>query len=112
MFGETGCDSVMIGRGSYGDPWIFSRIQAALHGKSEIMVTPGMKVDMALKHLLLFREQFGEKRAIREMKKHFAWYIKGLSGASHFRDRIFRAESSIEMRGIMEEARGVFTTIT
>jgi len=93
MVRETGCDSVMIGRGAYGNPWIFSQIKSAFLGKSVLPVSAQEKLEMAVRHLLEFSREYGENSALKEMKRHIAWYIKGMPGASQYRDLIFRAQT-------------------
>lgn len=97
MVRETGCDSVMIGRGAYGNPWIFYQVKSAFLGKTVPPVSAQEKLDMALRHLLEFSGEYGEHCALKEMKKHIAWYIKGMPGASKCRDYIFRAQSLEEL---------------
>ncbi len=93
MVKETGCDSVMIGRGAYGNPWIFSQVKKAFLGKSISPIPAQDKLDMAFRHLLEFSREYGEHCALKEMKRHIAWYIKGMPGASLYRDNIFRAQT-------------------
>jgi len=94
---QTGCDCLMIGRATYGNPWIFSEVKAALAGEPLHHPSSAEKLQVALRHLSLFREKYGEFFTAREMKKHIAWYIKGVPGASQQRDKIFRGTSSIEL---------------
>jgi nifR3 family TIM-barrel protein len=107
MKNETGCDCIMIGRGSCGNPWIFSEIKTALAGGPVVFPTAEEKGAVALRHIALFRERFGERCAAREMKKHTSWYIKGAPGASLLRDRIFRAESSRELEDAVKAVFGL-----
>ncbi|NLE01295.1 MAG: tRNA dihydrouridine synthase DusB [Fibrobacter sp.] len=101
MFDETGCDSIMIGRGAYGNPWIFGQIKDALNGIAYRDIPPLIKLETALKHLLEFARQYGERSTVREMKKHLAWYIKGMTGASAGRDLIFRSQTMEELTGAL-----------
>lgn len=87
MLEETGCDMVMVGRGALGKPWIFQEINAALRDDVRIMPEPPLS-----KRLLTMRKHIedmcslkGENRAMREARKHVAWYIHGLRGAAEFR---------------------------
>lgn len=93
MIRVTGCDSVMIGRGSYGCPWIFSQIKSAMLGIEIKEVPFETRLKMALRHIDQFCNEYGERCAIKEMKRHVAWYIKGIPGASQFRDNVFRAQN-------------------
>jgi tRNA-dihydrouridine synthase B len=100
---ETGCDALMVGRGAYGNPWIFNQIKNALNNQPIIPITFSDKKSMAIQHLDMFINQYGERCAIREMKKHCAWYIKGMSAASINRDRIFKAETCETLYSILNE---------
>ena len=94
LFERSGCDSVMVGRAAMGAPWIFSRIRSYLdHG---VAATPsiGYRMRIARLHLERYLVVYGEDRTLREMKKHLAWYTRGVSGASKLRDALFRAEST------------------
>jgi len=97
MIQQTACDSIMIGRGSYGNPWIFGQIKDALEGKAIRKISPITKIETAQKHLLEFSHVYGEYSAVKEMKKHLAWYIKGMPGASTSRDLIFRSQTLDEL---------------
>ena len=88
MLEETGCDAVMVGRAAQGNPWIFREINAALSGREAPPPTPRERVDMAIRHFELEKALYGEKLAVLEMRKHIAWYVHGMSGASRFRERI------------------------
>ncbi|MFP4241857.1 MAG: tRNA dihydrouridine synthase DusB [Chitinispirillaceae bacterium] len=102
MFSRTGCDAVMIGRGSYGNPWIFSEIRAAIEGRSYEKPTWEERCATVLEHIGLFRKVHGEQRARGEMKKHAAWYLKGTPGASAARNRICQARDSHELEEIVQ----------
>lgn len=104
MFEETGCDSIMIGRGVYGNPWIFGQIKSYIETGSYEPVTLDMKKMGVIDHLSRFIKLHGEGAAIKEMKKHLAWYIKGLPNATTLRDTVFRTQSCGELRNILEES--------
>jgi tRNA-dihydrouridine synthase B len=103
---ETGCDGLMIGRGACGHPWIFREIKNALAGKPVTEVTREERRLDILAHLGAHRARRGERRAMTEMRKHIAWYLKGLANATEFRDRVFRSHSTEELVKIVEEALG------
>jgi len=89
MFDVTGCDAVMIGRGAQGNPWIFREIKHYLLTKEKLPIpTPREKIEMALRHLDLEIKLKGEKIGIAQMRKHIAWYIKGLHNASNIRNQV------------------------
>ncbi|NLD94005.1 MAG: tRNA dihydrouridine synthase DusB [Fibrobacter sp.] len=103
MFNETGCDSVMIGRGTYGNPWIFEQIRTLLNNKPITDTSIIDRLTLALEHLELFKSFFSESHAAREMKKHCAWYIKGVSEATVHRNHIFRADTYQEIYTSIEK---------
>jgi len=90
----TGCDGIMIARGAQGNPWIFQRVSHYLK-TGEILPTPTVeeKVNMVLKHLHMLIENKGEYIAIREMRKHAAWYLKGVRNAAKIRNEINKTTS-------------------
>ncbi len=101
---ETGCDGVMIGRGAQGNPWIFSELQE--YERTGVMKgrpAPAQIRDMMLRHARLQMEFKGDYLGIREMRKHVAWYTKGLKGAARMRDEINRVESYGELEELLYE---------
>lgn len=98
MINKTKCDAIMIGRGAQGNPWIFKRINHYMK-TGEILPEPTgeEKINTALKHLKLAIDEHGEYVAIREMRKHIAWYLKGLRGSARLRDEINKIESYEEV---------------
>jgi len=102
MMKLTGCDGVMIGRAALGNPWIFSRTVRFLKtGELMPFPAPGERVATALRHLDLMVGIKGEKVAVWEMRKHAAWYVKGLRGAARLREQVNRARSVEEVRSIL-----------
>ena len=88
MIDETGCDGVIVGRAAQGNPWLFGEIRAALCGESWTPPTAADRVEMALRHFDLETQLHGDKKGLLEMRKHIAWYVAGLPGASKFRETI------------------------
>lgn len=88
MLQQTCCAGVMVARGGLGNPWIFREASALLGGREPVSPTAAERGDAALRHLELFIDLAGERVALREMRKHLAWYARGLSGASAFRAAI------------------------
>lgn len=81
MLRETGCDAVMIGRGAMGNPWIFA-------GRDAQDVSAFERVEMALRHTRMLLALKREDVAVREMRKHVAWYVRGLHGAARLRTQV------------------------
>lgn len=90
MFNETNCDAVMIARGAQGNPWLFSQVESYLKtGKFHEPSTLD-KLTIMKKHLKLAVEDKGEYTAVREMRSHLAWYVKGMPHSASFRQRLFQ----------------------
>lgn len=90
MVEHTGCDAVMIGRGSQGNPFIFRQINELFEtGRVTYFPTASEKVEQALSHARALVKDKGESRGIKESRKHIAWYIKGLPGASAVKSKVF-----------------------
>ena len=94
MLDETGCDAVIVGRAAQGNPWIFREIAAAMQGEEVPPPTPEERMEMAVRHFQLEAQLYGEKLAVLQMRKHIAWYVHGMKGASRFRDRINQMNSA------------------
>ena len=97
MFKETNCDGLMLARGAYGNPWLFTQLRAALAGKDIPAVTAGEKLQQIILHATALVDFKGEKVAIREMRSHASAYIKGLPRASEYREKFHKLETLREM---------------
>ena len=99
MYRETGCDLVMIGRGSYGKPWLFEQIhQYYTNGIVIPEPTLDERMEVLLEHVSLILEFKGEKHGMREARKHAAWYLKGLPNAAGFRNACGHLESYEDLK--------------
>ena len=100
---KTGCDAIMIGRGAQGNPWIFNRINHYMK-TGEILPEPTAeeKIRIAIKHFNLAIKEDGEYVAVREMRKHLGWYLKGMKKSARLRDEINKLESADEVVGRLE----------
>lgn len=100
---KTGCDAIMIGRGAQGNPWIFNRINHYMK-TGEILPEPTAeeKIRTAIKHFNLEIKEDGEYVAVREMRKHLGWYLKGMKKSARLRDEINKLESADEVVGRLE----------
>lgn len=117
MMHETGCDFVMIGRGALGNPWIFHELNAVweavggnpdspealklMNGSEGFVLTPQPTIDdrkeMMLRHFRDVMALKGEYSAVREMRKHVGWYLKGMPGSAAFRGRINQINNAQEL---------------
>lgn len=84
----TGCDGMAIGRGALGNPWLFGQIKRMLAGQEAEPPSRREVLAMALRHARMMVDWKGERHAVVEMRKHFAWYLKGMRGAAQVRSRI------------------------
>lgn len=104
MIEQTGCDAVMIARGALGFPFLFRDAAAVLTGQP---LPPAPTVDerlsVALHHFDLVSAEKGPDRAQVEMRKHFAWYTRGIPGAAKARDQINQARSRSELVGMLQD---------
>ena len=85
----TGADGIMIGRATFGDPWIFQQVSAAMAGH-EVPERPALKdrIAVAVKQFELSEQDHGEHIACLEARKHFAWYLRGVRNASYYKKEI------------------------
>jgi len=84
----TCCDAIMIARGAMGNPWIFREVIQAINADAVIYPTAVEKIDMCIRHLDLAVKYYEEIKAVREMRKHVAWYIKGLNNCTEIKSKI------------------------
>lgn len=103
MFEKTNVDGIMIGRGAIGNPWIFRQIIEYLEGKEVQAVTNKEKLDVILKHIDLQVKYLGENTGIKELRKHIAYYLKNLNGASAIRQKINQIETKKELENSLIE---------
>ncbi len=104
MWQETGCDGIMMARGTHGAPWLFQQARAALNGKP---VPPDPDIQerfrVCLRHARTAVEFGGEpKRAAMEFRKHLGWYTKGITGGKGLRRELFQVTSLEEMEVLLE----------
>lgn len=100
MMDQTGCDGVMIARGALGNPWIFRDAQALWKGEDKPPApSKEERILMLIRHLDMVAEDKGDRIAVREMRKHVGWYVRGMHGASAIKREI----NQIDDIGIMRE---------
>ena len=98
MFDTTGVDAIMIGRGTFGNPWIFKKISHFLEtGEKLPEISITQKLETLKKHISLELEEKPEIVAIRELRKPISWYTKGLKNSSEFRDKINQIDNVSEL---------------
>lgn len=103
MFEQTGVDGIMIGRGTFGNPWIFRNIKHFLEtGEKLPSPTNEEKLEIMKQHIELAVEEKGEI-AVKELRKHIAWYTKNLKNSSEFRNSINVIEDKKELIDKLEE---------
>ena len=105
MRSHTGCAAIMIGRGSFGNPWIFRESRALLDGTPRpAHPQPAERFAVALEHAALaLRLQGDNRKTVMEFRKHLGWYAKGLPQASALRERLFHVESMAAAEAIFRE---------
>jgi tRNA-dihydrouridine synthase B len=86
---RTGADGIMIGRATFGDPWIFTEVQEALNGNMDYQ-RPILKdrIETAVRQFELSEKDHGEHIACLEARKHFAWYLRGVAHSSYYKNQI------------------------
>lgn len=98
MLSQTGCDAVMIGRGAQGNPWLFQRILHYIYsGELLPWPTDDEKYKVIHEHYQMMVQLKGESTAVKEMRKHLAWYLKGMPGAAKIRSEVYTLTSSKEV---------------
>ena len=99
----TGCDLAMIGRGSFGDPWIFEQSNALLEGLPVPERPPlAERIELALRQTELYAEKFGERLACLEARHQIPWYLKGVAHAGYYKQQLVRVETLDELRRIVK----------
>lgn len=98
---HTGAQLFMIGRGCFGDPWLFAQVQAALNGE-QIPERPALskRIDVAMEQFELAIEDKGEHIACLEARKHFAWYLRGVSHSGYYKEKISHLSQPDEVRAV------------
>ncbi len=104
MFERTNVDGIMIGRGSFGNPWIFKNIKHYLEtGEKLSPPSNEEKLKTIKKHIELAVEEKGEEVAVKELRKHISWYTKNLKNSSEFRNQVNKIESKEKLIKTLEE---------
>ncbi len=103
---RTNADGVMIGRATFGNPWVFADAKSALAGDTEYIRPPlSKRVDVAVRQFELALEDKGEHIACLEARKHFAWYLRGVAYAAYYKEQISSLKSMDDIYRIAEGIR-------
>lgn len=105
MLDKTGCDSIMVGRGALGNPFIFQCIKKTLAGETYSEPTLFEKQRAMQRHIELMRETKPERVGVPEMRKHFAWYVKGLPHSAKLKVQAFSAKTYEELFDLVNEMK-------
>jgi tRNA-dihydrouridine synthase B len=104
MLDETGCDGVMVGRAAQGNPFLFASIAQFLKDGTEAPeIGAQEKIDTALWHARELMALKGERTAMNEMRRHAAWYTRGMPESSRLRERLCRVSTMTELEDILSE---------
>ena len=94
----TGCDLAMIGRGIFGDPWLFEQANALIAGQPVPELPPlAERMDLAVRHTRMYAEVFGERLACLEARHQIPWYLKGVAHAGYYKQQLVRVETLEEI---------------
>ncbi len=99
----TGADGIMIGRATFGDPWIFTEAKAALAGEEFTRPILKERVEVALRQFELAKADKGEKIACLEARKHFAWYLRGVAHSNYYKAQISEIATMEDIYRISKE---------
>ena len=105
MLDKTSCDSIMVGRGALGNPFIFQCIKKTLAGETYSEPTLFERQRAMQRHIELMRETKPERVGVPEMRKHFAWYVKGLPHSAKLKVQAFSAKSYEELFDLVNEMK-------
>ncbi|MFS0898750.1 tRNA dihydrouridine synthase DusB [Mycolicibacterium litorale] len=104
MMATTGCDGVVIGRGCLGRPWLFAELSARFTGRP--IPTPptlGEVADIIRRHGELLTDHFGEDKAMRDIRKHVAWYLHGFPAGSDLRRALALVKTRAELSALLDQ---------
>lgn len=110
MFDKTNCDGIMVARGIQGNPWLIKRLIKYFED-STILDKPSIeeKIDMAIKHLKLSIDYYGEQVAVPKMRKHISWYLKGMKNSTYIKDKINKLTTKKEIIKTLKEYKNILS---
>ncbi len=101
---DSGVDAIMLGRATLGNPWLISQLRDLMEGRdARPLPAPADRLRFAIVHYRAMVDELGEARAVPQMRKHVALYLKGIAGAAALRERIMRLESAAETIAAIDE---------
>jgi nifR3 family TIM-barrel protein len=101
---ESGVDAIMLGRATLGNPWLISQIRDVMEGReARPMPSQADRLRFAIEHYRAMLRDLGEKRAVPQMRKHVALYLKGMPGAAVLRERIMHLDRADDAIAVIEE---------
>ena len=102
----TGCDLAMIGRGSFGDPWLFEQANAALAGLPQPELPPlAERMDTGVRQIELLARRAGERAACLEARHHLPWYLHGVPYAGYYRSQLVHVETLEDVHRLAAEIK-------
>lgn len=102
----TGCELAMIGRGSFGNPWIFTQGNALIEGRPVPPLPPlNERLDIALSQIEMLSEVIGERLACLEARHQLPWYLKGVPGSGYYKQQLVKVESLDEIRAVIRSIK-------
>ncbi len=100
----TGIDGVMLGRATLGNPWLVDRLRALMEGREPAPPPPpAQRLRFAMHHYRVMVAEWGEARAVPQMRKHLGYYLRGFAGAGELRERLMRTSTAAATLAIVEE---------
>ena len=101
---DSGVDGIMLGRATLGNPWLISQIRDLMEGReAQAAPTAVERLRFSMEHYRAMVAEWGERRAVPQMRKHIALYLKGIHGAAVLRERIMHMETAAEVLSLIEE---------
>src|SRR6202044_4135048 len=101
----SGVDAIMLGRATLGNPWLITQIRDLMEGRpARPLPEPADRLRFALVHYRTMVDKLGEARAVPQMRKHIALYLKGIPGAAALRERLMHLDRSDDAIGLIESA--------
>lgn len=104
----TKCDGIMVARGCKGNPWLFKQIEQAIKGEEVYYPNDKEILEVCIEHYKLAIKYLGEDKAVRDMRKHIAWYIKGLYNCTEIKNKINTMADANEVLDVLQKYREAF----